>query len=260
MHGGSPRPVLLSARGVTTDLTGARAIVTGSTTGIGYAIARALLDRGARVMCNSRQSAWEGPDLTAQYEHADYVRGDVSQRGQAAALVQSVTERWGGVDILINNAGTTRKISHADVDAVTDEVWEAMLHGNVLGAWHMIQECVPAMRHQGAGSIINITSLAGIEPSGSSVPYAAMKAALNHTTKLLAKSLGPEITVNAVAPGFIDTRWTAPWSDERARAVHRAPLGRTGTPQDVADSCLALLGQPYVTGVIIPVDGGTHLS
>ena len=244
---------------MTFALTGARAVVTGSTTGIGYAIARALLDHGAKVVCNSRSSPWEGPDLTARYDNAAYVQADVGDREQAAALVRTANDRWGGVDLLVNNAGSTRKIAHDDLVSVTDEVWNEMLRGNILGAWHMIQECVPVMRRQGGGSIVNITSLAGIEPSGSSVPYAAMKASLNHTTKLLAKSLGPEIRVNAVAPGFIDTRWTAPWPEERSEVASRTPLGRTGTPEDVASACLALLSQPYVTGVIVPVDGGSHL-
>ena len=239
---------------------GLTAIVTGSTTGIGYAVARALLDQGARVLCNSRSSDWEGPDLTTEYDDAAYLRADVTVSGEAADLARSAVERWGRVDILVNNAGVTQKIAHDDLASATDDVWTAMLQGNVLGAWHMVQECAPLMQQQGAGSIINITSIAGVEPRGSSIPYAAMKASLNHTTKLLAKALAPTVRVNAVAPGFIDTRWTAGWAQDRDAAAARSLLERTGTPQDVAQACLALLGQSYVTGTVVPVDGGAHLA
>ncbi|WP_394216441.1 SDR family NAD(P)-dependent oxidoreductase [Brachybacterium vulturis] len=244
---------------MTEYLSGAVAIVTGSVSGIGASVARALHAEGARVVLNSRSSVAAGRRMEAGLRDSVYQQADVTQREGAQALVQCALDQWGRVDILINCAGATQRIDHADLESATDEVWEQMLSGNVLSIWHMVQECVPAMLNEGLGRIVNISSMAGLEVMGSSIPYAAMKAAVNHTTRLLAKSLGPEITVNAIAPGLIDTPWTAGWTLERDQVRTHSPMRRIGTPEDVAEACISLLSQAYTTGVVLPVDGGTRL-
>jgi ketoreductase RED2 len=123
----------------------------------------------------------------------------------------------------------------------------------------MIQAAAPHLRASDDGVILNITSLAGVRAVGSSVPYAVSKAALNHLTVLLANALGPEIRVYAVAPGLIDTPWTADWDALRETVRATAPLRRTGTPEDVADACIGLVGARYATGQVLVVDGGMAL-
>ena len=129
----------------------------------------------------------------------------------------------------------------------------------MLGPWNVIQAAAPHLRATGDGVILNITSLAGVRPVGSSIPYAVSKAALNHLTVLLANALGPEIRVHAVAPGLIDTPWTADWDAVREAVREAAPLRRSGTPEDVADACVGLVDARYATGQVLVVDGGLAL-
>lgn len=235
------------------------AVVTGSSSGIGAAIAVALDRSGAGVVVNSAASVREGESLAAGLRDAVYVRADVGDAAQARSLVDAALDRWGRLDVVVNNAGATRLIASDDLDAVTDEVWDAILRVNVIGTWHVIQAAVPALRRSGAGHIINVSSFAALRPQSSSLPYAVSKAAVNHMTGILARTLGPEIRVNAVAPGLIDTRWTEDWDDVRASVRRRAPLRRSGRVEDVAAACLALLQSPYTTGHVLPVDGGLNL-
>jgi ketoreductase RED2 len=239
-------------------LAGKVAIVTGSSSGIGAAIARSLVADGATVVVNSSSSVAAGESLASELG-ATYVRADVSDEGEATALVQAAVDAHGRLDILVNNAGTTEVIPHDDLDAVTDEVWHRILDVNVLGTWRVTRAAVPHLRASGAGSVVNITSIAGVRPRGSSIPYAVSKAALNHMTVLLANVLGPEIRVNAVAPGLIDTPWTETWDDVRAAVRATTPLRRSGVPEDVAEATLGLVRSTYSTGVVVLVDGGMHL-
>ena len=234
-------------------------MVTGSSSGIGAAVAAALADRGAKVVVNSTSSVDQGIGVAASLTDAIYVRADVAQPDDAAQLVASTLARFGRLDIVVNNAGTTATIPHHDLEAATLEVWERIMRVNVFGTWNVIQSAVPHLRDTGDGVILNITSLAGVRPVGSSIPYATSKAALNHLTVLLANTLGPEIRVNAVAPGLIDTPWTEDWDDLRAAVQQLAPLRRTGTAGDVASACLSLIDSPYTTGQVLLVDGGMAL-
>jgi len=238
------------------------AIVTGSSSGIGESIARALAAEGAHVVVNSATSVDAGQAVAKALPHdAIYVQADVADPDACARLVGAAVEKWGRLDILINNAGTTKVIPHDDLDAVTDEVFQRILDVNVLGTWRMIRTAAPHLRAgEEPGSIINITSLAGVRPSGSSVPYAVSKAGLNHMTRLLAKSLGPGIRVNAVAPGLIATPWTSDWDVAHERVAKVAPLRRTGTPEDIADATMGLLLSAYATGEVLSVDGGIGLG
>ena len=239
-------------------LEGKVAIVTGSSSGIGEAIARLFAAEGASVVVNSTRSVAAGEAIAAELPDAIYVRGDVAQEDQAKALVQATLDRWGRLDVLVNNAGTTRVIPHHDLDAVTDDDWQRIFGTNVLGTWYVTRAAVPALKAR-RGSILNITSVAGVRAAGSSIPYAVSKAAVNHLTKLLANVLGPEIRVNAVAPGLIDTPWTADWDAIRASVRERAPLQRSGTPDDIARAALLLTASSYSTGEVLLADGGINL-
>jgi ketoreductase RED2 len=241
------------------DLNGTVALVTGSSSGIGAAIAAAIAELGASVVVNSASSVAEGRQVAAELPDAIYVQADVSDPEGAKRLVAAAVERYGRLDIVVNNAGTTAVIPHDDLDAATTDIWERILRVNVVGPWNVIQAAVPHLRAAGDGVILNITSLAGVRPVGSSIPYAVSKAALNHMTVLLANVLGPEIRVNAVAPGLIDTPWTADWDEIRDTVRETAPLGRSGTPQDVAEACVGLIGTRYATGQVLVVDGGIAL-
>jgi ketoreductase RED2 len=241
------------------DLKGRVAIVTGSSSGIGAAIAATFADMGASVVVNSASSVAEGRQVAADLPDAIYVQADVADPAHAEELVAAAVEHYGRLDIVVNNAGITEVIPHDDLEAATNEIWERILRVNVLGTWNVIRAAVPHLRATGKGIVVNITSVAGVRPVGSSIPYAVSKAALNHLTVLLANALGPEIRVLAVAPGLIDTPWTADWDSIREEVCTTAPLRRSGTPEDVADACVALIGAGYATGQVLVVDGGITL-
>ncbi len=240
-------------------MNGKVALVTGSSSGIGRAVAECLARAGARVVVNSSSSVEAGEALAAELPEAIYVQGDVSREADARALVAAAIDRYGRLDLVVNNAGTTKVVPHGDLDGATDELWHRVLDVNLLGAWYISRAAVPALR-ESRGSIVNVSSIAGVRPIGSSIPYAVSKAGLNHLTRLLAAALGPEIRVNAVAPGLIDTPWTADWDEVRAVVSNRAPLGRFGTPEEVAGACLHLATAPYTTGQVLVVDGGLTLT
>lgn len=170
---------------------GGVAVVTGSSSGIGAAIARALAAEGMTVVVNSRSSVAEGEALAAELPGAAYLQADVADEESAERLVAQTVERFGRLDLLVNNAGTTKVIPHHDLAAATTKVWRDIFETNVFGAWTMTRAAVPHLRESGAGHVVNMTSLAGVRPIGSSIPYAASKAALNHLTLLLAAVLGP---------------------------------------------------------------------
>jgi ketoreductase RED2 len=232
-------------------------LVTGSSSGIGRACAARFARDGARIVVNSSRSVEEGEAFAKILPEAVYVQGDVALEADAKRLVDATLERFGRLDVLVNNAGTTELIPHHDLDAVTDEIWERILGTNLLGAWYMSRAAVPALR-EAQGCIVNVSSVAGLFAGGSSLPYAVSKAALNHMTRLLAGALGPEIRVNAVAPGLIETPWVQRdgWEQIRTAVEKRAPLGRTGTPDDVAEAVVTLAASAYVTGQVLVVDGG----
>ncbi len=234
-------------------------LVTGSSSGIGAAVARAFADQGAGVVINSSRSAAAGEAVAAALPDACYVQGDITDPEAARVMVAAALERWGRLDTLVNNAGTTAVIPHHDLEAATVDVWRRIFEVNVFGTWTMTLAALPALR-EATGSVVNVASLAGVRPTGSSIPYAASKAALNHMTVLLAKVVGPAVRVNAVAPGLIDTPWTADWDALHEAVAQVAPLKRVGQPEDVAEVVLALARSSYVTGQIVGVDGGMSIA
>ncbi len=234
-------------------------LVTGSTSGIGAATALRFAAQGDTVVFNSVRSVQAGEQLVAQIPGSLYVQADISNAEDCTRLVAKVLERYGALDVLVNNAGVTRLIPHHDLAGASVDVWREIFEVNVFGTWNLSVAAIDALRAT-KGSIVNVSSIAGVRPTGSSIPYAASKAAVNHMTALLAKVLGPEVRVNAVAPGLVDTPWTADWDTVRALVTALAPLKRTGTPSDVADVIVALASTPYVTGQVICVDGGLTLA
>jgi ketoreductase RED2 len=244
---------------VSAPLDGHVALVTGSSSGIGAATARAFAQEGAAVLVNSARSVSDGEAVAASLPDALYVQGDITEAATPERLVAAALDRWGRLDTLVNNAGTTAVIPHHDLAAASVDVWRRIFEVNVFGTWAMTVAAMPALR-EARGSVVNVASVAGVRPTGSSIPYASSKAALNHQTVLLAKVVGPEVRVNAVAPGLVDTPWTADWDVIRAAVQQLAPLRRSGQPEDVAEVILSLARSSYVTGQVLVVDGGLSIA
>src|SRR5689334_21950316 len=251
-------------------LTDAVCIVTGSATGIGAACAARLASKGARVAINYTKSAKEAQEVAAACEarggQAMVVRADVSSDEDCRKLAQAVLDKWGRIDGLVNNAGTTKFVAHGDLNALDAADFERIFGVNVIGPFQMTRAVAPAMQRQGAGAIVNVSSIAGLTGMGSSIAYAASKGALNTMTLSLARALGPAIRVNGVCPGFVETRWLtsglgAEYEARKKNYEAITPLKATVLPEDVADAVVWLLeGAGKVTGELITVDSGVHLG
>ena len=233
------------------------ALVTGSSSGIGAEVARRLAQDGFAVVLNSRRSVEAGTALAAELG-GSYLQADVADEVAARQLVSDVLTLHGRLDVLVNNAGTTEVIAHPDLAAATPEVWRRLYDVNVIAPFVLVTAAEQALR-EATGCVVNVSSLAGVRPTGSSIPYAASKAAFNHQTRLLAKALGPHIRVNAVAPGLVDTPWTQDWDEIRSLVTAMAPMRRSATPGDVAEVVMGLVRSTYVTGEVVVVDGGLGL-
>lgn len=241
------------------ELSGRVVLVTGSSSGIGEAIARRCASLGAAVVVNSSSSVEAGERIAAELgDDAIYLRADISDREQALDLLDRTIDRFGRLDVLVNNAGWTTRVDHGDLDALTDDVFERTFDVNVFGTWWLTKAAIPHLRTVEDGNVVTITSIAGIRPVGSSIAYSMSKAALNQMTQLLAKSHGP-VRFNAVAPGLVATPWTSDWDDQHAAIAARNPVPRSATPDDCAEAVLALVRNRYATGEIFVVDGGTTL-
>ncbi len=235
------------------------AIVTGSSSGIGEATARRLANLGVNVVVNSSSSVEAGKAVAESLPTESlYVQADISDQAQGHELIGRTIDRFGRLDILVNNAGWTTRVPHADLDALTDEIFRKTFEVNVFGTWWLTKAAMPHLRNSPDPNVVMITSIAGSRPLGSSIAYAMSKAALNHLTALLAKACGP-VRVNAVAPGLVATPWTSEWADQHASIAAAAPLHRSATPDDCAEAVLAVIRNSYMTGQVVVVDGGTTL-
>ncbi|MEQ9518776.1 MAG: glucose 1-dehydrogenase [Parvibaculum sp.] len=253
-------------------LDGAVAIVTGSAAGLGAATAKRLAAAGAKVAINYTKSVDEAKAIVAEIEAAGgaaiLAQGDVSDDAACRKIVETTINKWGRVDILVNNAGTTVFADHDDLDALTADDFHRIYGVNVVGTYQMIRACAPYMKSQGAGSVVNISSIAGVTGIGSSVAYAASKGAMNTMTLSLARSLAPEIRVNAVCPGFIGTRWFKDrFGDNGFKKIvagqeESTPLQRAGTPEDIAATVVFFAGEgsEHITGETLITDAGMHLG
>lgn len=233
------------------------ALVTGSTSGIGAAIARRLAGDGHLVVVHSARSVDAGERLAAELD-GRYLQADLADADAALATVGSALAEIGRLDVLVNNAGVSRPIPHADLAAATPQEWRDVLEVNLVSPFALVTAAAPYLRESG-GCIVNVSSHAGVRPKGSSIPYAASKAGLNHVTRLLAAALGPEVRVNAVAPGLVDTPLTADWTAAQELWRERSPMRRAATPEDVAGLVADLVASAYLTGEVVVLDGGLNL-
>ena len=241
------------------ELQGRIAIVTGSSSGIGESIERRLAELGATVVVNSSSSVEAGEAVAKSLPHgAIYVRADISKKAEALALLDETIAKFGKLDILVNNAGWTTPVPHHDLDGLTDGSFMKAFEVNVYGTWFLSKAAIPYLKQSDDGNIVNITSVAGVRQVGSSMAYSMTKAALNQMTKLMAKSCWP-VRINAVAPGLIETPWTADWDAMHEAVAKTVPLRRSGTPDDCTEATLGLLRTKYATGQIFVVDGGLTL-
>lgn len=239
------------------DLSGRNALVTGSTRGIGHAIASTLAGAGARVAIVGRDEARAEAVAAALGQGAQGFACDVADLAQVSALIRDVEQAFGGIDILVNNAGVTRDNLML---RLKDDDWNAVIDANLRGAFATIRAATRGMMKRRWGRIINISSVVGLTGNKGQTNYAASKAGLIGLTKSVAKEFASRgILANVVAPGFIDTEMTAAMTPEaRAGISQQIPLERLGTPGDIA-SVVAFLASDhaaYITGQVLVVDGG----
>ena len=254
------------------EFEGKTAIVTGSAMGIGAAVALALARGGARIVVNYSKSMAEAEAIAASIQgvgsEAVAVKGDVASDEDCRALVAAAMDRWGRLDILVNNAATTKFARGDKLDSLSAEDFARIYAVNVIGPFQMIRAAAPLLKASGEGAVVNVSSIAGFAGGGSSIAYDASKGALNTMTMSLARVLAPEIRVNAVCPGYVATRW---FSDRVGHAamerisrdqLRRTPLKRVGAPDDIADAILFFCGRAsrHITGELLAVDAGLHLS
>jgi 3-oxoacyl-[acyl-carrier protein] reductase len=249
------------------DLKGKTALVTGGASGIGLATATMLGRNGAKVAVNFLPGDTRGKDAVAKLnsEGLDAVEapGNVGAAGEAERMVNAAVDRLGRLDLLVSNAGTPgtrRKIEPKELDLITEELWNELLQVNLLGVFRCAKAAAPALK-SASGAIVNTASIAGVGRAGSSLSYSATKAGVVSLTQNLARALAPEVRVNAVAPGAVDSTWMVEWTEEQRRAsIDNALLKRRCRPEDIAEVIVFLgFGAAMVTGQTIVVDGGLTL-
>ncbi|MHB8074390.1 SDR family NAD(P)-dependent oxidoreductase [Desulfosporosinus fructosivorans] len=244
-------------------LQGKIALITGGGTGIGRAIALLLARSGVHIALNFSRS--EEDALKTCQEIKDLgvrcliYKADVSKDAQVRSMVSQVMADYGQLDILVNNAGMTHFVEHVDLEGMKEEYWDDILGVNVKGLFFCCRAVASELK-KSRGCIVNIASIAGLTGLGSSIAYAASKAAGISVTKSLARALAPEIRVNAVAPGIVQTRWVDGKEDHIARLAAGTPLGRVAGPEDIAEVVYSLIAHAgFVTGQTIVVDGGNFI-
>ncbi len=253
------------------DIKGGVTIVTGSATGVGAACAKMLAARGCNVVINFTRSEAEARETEAECRAAGVetllCQADVANDADCRRMAAGAIEKWGRIDGLINNAGTTQFVDHANLAGLTADDFHRIYAVNVIGPFQMTRAVASHMKAAGRGAIVNISSIAGVMGVGSSIAYTASKGALNTMTLSLARALGPEIRVNTVCPGFIQGRWLrAGLGDQVYEAARSAqerttPLRKAGTPEDMAQAAVWFIeGADLITGEFLIVDAGAHLG
>lgn len=252
------------------QLAGKAAVVTGGGTGVGRATALELARQGCHVLVNYSRSRDDAEQTAAELRDlgvkALAYQADVADDAACRQMMDVAVRELGRLDVLVNNAGTTRFISHGDLDGVQDDDWNRILGVNLKGPFYCTRAARGAMEAVGGGVVVNVASVAGIMAIGSSIPYAASKAGLINMTIALARVLAPKIRVNAVAPGFITGRWLqeglgAGYDMVLQSVQQKTPLRRVCDPEDVAAAIMSLItGSELITGQTIVVDGGMILG
>jgi len=252
-------------RAVEFKVGGRRALVTGAASGIGHATALRLCQGGARVALNDLPGARleaAVAALRAQGHDVIAAPGDLGDAHSARSAARDALATLGGIDYLVNNAGaplTRTPIPPADLDALDDAFWDRILRINLLSTFWMTRELAPALR-AARGAIVNTVSVSAFGGGASSTAYATAKAGLAGLTRELARGLAPDVRVNGIAPGLVDSGWECSFGDIHAAALASVPLGRVGTPADYADVIVYLCaGAAYMTGEVVPVTGGLRL-
>ena len=241
------------------DLKDKVAIVTGGNGGLGQRICLALANAGCKVAVVYARSKEQAEEVASGLStEAIAVQCDLTSASSIQEMVDGVIAHFGRVDILVNDAAYNKWIPFDDLDALTLEEWDKILSVNLRGPMLCIKAVAPTMKKQGEGRVINISSIAGLGPTGSSIPYAVSKAALNHLTKCMAVGLAPEVTVNGLAPGYIEgTRATSNLAPEyRERAAASNLLKKPADKDDIADQVVALCKADTITGQTLVVDSG----
>ena len=248
------------------QLKGKRALVTGGASGIGLATATLLARGGARVVINDLATSvhLDAALASLRSEGADVhaVTGSVGDAETAADIVAQSIAHLGGLDYLINNAGTPATpapIPPSDLDALTGDFWQTILSVNLLGPFWMTKAAAPALKAS-CGSVVNTASISAFGGGASSTAYAAAKAGLVGLTRELARGLAPEVRVNAIAPGIVNSNWQCNFGDTEGRAKQVVPLQRVGQPEDYAEVIAFLaVGATYMTGETLTVSGGMRI-
>jgi 3-oxoacyl-[acyl-carrier protein] reductase len=245
------------------ELKGAVALVTGGNGGLGQRICHALAREGVHiaVMYAASKDQAEGVarELTSTYQvNAAAFGCDITNGAAIETLVQDVTKRFGRLDILVNDAAFNKAIPFTDLDGLTMELWDKIIAVNLTGPMQLIKAVAPTMKAQGQGRIVNISSVAGLGPQGSSIAYAVSKAGLNHLTRCMAVGLAPEVLVNCVAPGLLEgTRATANLRPEQIeRSASGAVLKKAADKDDCAEMVVAMCRTETMTGQTVVIDAG----
>lgn len=253
------------------DLAGKAALITGAASGIGYATAAMLARNGAAVAINYLEGDPRGPAAAARLRELGGGSGGANSAkvveapgavgsGQEDRIVRAALDGLGRLDLLVCNAGTPgvrETVPPGRLDLMDDALWDAVLGTNLVGLFRCIRAAHPALR-EARGAVVSVASIAGLSSRGSSMPYGASKAGVIALTRHLARGMGPEVRINAVAPGAVDSEWQIQWSDaERKHSIDAAFLGRRATPDDIAEAIVFLgCAAAMVTGQTLVVDGG----
>ena len=251
------------------DLRGRVAIVTGGGTGIGRAVSLRLARAGAKaVVVNFSRSEKDAETTAAELRdlgaEATAYRADIADESMVKGMIAAAVGLYGGLDVLVNNAGTTHFIPHPDLEALTDQVWDDIVSVNLKGTFFCCRAAAHELR-KSRGAIVNVSSIAAHRASGSSIAYAVSKAGILQLTRALALALAPEVRVNSVSPGLVSSRWfRSLHGDEAATAQELAfakgtPLQKIATPDGVAQAIVALLESDVITGQDLVVDGGRNI-
>ena len=249
------------------NLADRTALVTGAASGIGLETARLLAEAGARVALNFLPDDPRGPEAIALLREAGFdpvaAPGDVGDAASAAAMVHKAVADLGHLDLLVNNAGmpgVTKPVPVTDLDGITEDLWAKLLNVNLLSVFRCSKAAAAALK-ESKGAIVNTASIAGFGAIASTIAYSGSKAGVINLTKNLAHSLAPDVRVNAVAPGVVQSSWAIEWSEERqAATLAKTPLNAIPTTRDVAELIIFLgFGQRMITGQIVAIDGGISI-
>ncbi len=245
------------------DLNGAVAVVTGGNGGLGQRICHALAAEGAKIAVVYARSADDANavvrDLTGSHQiEAAAFQCDVADPASVTRMVDDVVKRFGRIDVFVNDAAFNKAIPFQDLDSLSNEIWTKIIDVNLNGPMYCIKAVAPVMKRQGQGRIVNISSVAGLGPTGSSIAYAVSKAGLIHLTRCMAVALAPEVLVNCVAPGLLEgTRATANLRPEQVeRSASTSLLKKAADKDDCADMVVTMCRTETMTGQTVVIDAG----